>query len=200
MNSVWERMKETMKQDWEKLTGDNSVSKAVADTFTAKKSRTEKLEKKLHGQKQLIRTLEKEKDEVDVTLASRRRQLHLAREEGEDVLAGYAEKEIAAYEMRGERLAKMIKDAEEQQRELEDSFQELKHDLRDMELDQLEAERREEAAALRREMSAMKARPEEKPSEQVPEEKGDMNDMERQLILLEKRHAPKKDPADFLEK
>ncbi|WP_147803490.1 hypothetical protein [Alkalicoccus halolimnae] len=200
MNNVWERMKEIMKQDWEKLAGDRSLQKAAADNFSAKHTKTEKLEKKLQAQKQLLAAYEKERDEVDVTIAAKRRQLHLAREENEDVLAAYAEKEIAAYELRRDRLASVINEAEEQQRELEEAFQELKHQLRDMELDQLEARRKEDAAQLRREMSVMKAKPSEEKA--VPEEADEskMNDMERQLMLLEKRHTPKDNPADFLNK
>ncbi|SDN58528.1 hypothetical protein [Alkalicoccus daliensis] len=196
MSNVWERFTKTIREDMEKLSG-TSVKEAVKAQSNEQEKKAGKIDRQLREQKQLIRQFEKEKDEVDVMIASRKRQLHLAKEEGEEKLAEFAEKDLAAYEKQGERLERMIHAAKEQQMELEHMFQEMTHQLKERKLEQLEIQGKEKAASLRQEMRAMNAG-KEAPAAPEAESPGDMHDLERQLLLLEKRHAPKENPADYM--
>lgn len=203
MSNVWERMIATIKEDMEKLKSKEatSVKDAVRLHANDQEKKAVKLEKQLQEQKQLLRQFAQEKDEIDVRAASRRRQVHLAREEGEDALAAYAEKDLAAYEQQSSRLERMITSAREQQLELEQMFQEVQHQLKERKLDQMEMQGKEKAAHLRREMRSMQENEVEDAAEQKKkEEEANINDLERQLMLLEKRHGEKESPSDLLNK
>lgn len=202
MNNIWERIVATIKHDIASLSGKEvtSLKDAIGVQSSEQEKKAAKLEKQLQDQKQLIRQFEKEKDEVDVQAAARRRQLHLAQEEGEETLAAYAEKDLASYEEQSERLTKITQKAKEQLLELEQMFQEIQHQLKERRLDQMEMKGKEKAAYLRSEMRAMQTDEKEPAAEKEESEEEKMNSMERQLMLLEKRHAKKESPSDLNEK
>ncbi|NJP36744.1 hypothetical protein [Alkalicoccus luteus] len=195
MRNIWERMADTMKQDLAKLKG---TTEDITKRAGEKRRKADSLQKRIADQREEADRLRKRRDQALVQAADRRRQQKLAEEADEMELADFAKRDAEAYDQEAETLAAMTKDADARMLELEQMFQEVRHALTRQELEEQELKRREATAQLRSEMSGLK---EAEPTnvEQEPSSEDIRSSMERQLMLLEKRHGERKNPSDFLE-
>ncbi|MFC4737456.1 hypothetical protein ACFO4L_12710 [Bacillus daqingensis] len=196
MRNIWERMADTMKQDLAKLKG---TAAGVTKKTGEKLRKAEMLQKQIAAQRLEADELRTRRDQALVQAADRRRQQQLAEEAGEKALAAFAERDAEAFDQEAETLARMTDDADARIVELEQLFQEVRHALTRQELEEQELVRRETTAKLRREMSGLKETEPAHAEQEEPSADEVRSSMERQLMLLEKRHGERKNPSDYLE-
>ncbi|PRO64911.1 hypothetical protein [Alkalicoccus urumqiensis] len=184
MSNLWERMKQVMKEDWERV--QQKKEEVPFSEARPEQANLTSAEKQLREQKERVRMLRKKEDELDVQLAERTYEYQLAEEAEESDMMRYLERETEALRSQADKTKRVREEAEEQLKELDLLFQEMRHRQADQELELMELETKEKAADIRQQMKTWNRR-EETPVQEEPDMSSTAHMEERLRLLKQKK-------------
>ncbi|AQQ54389.1 PspA/IM30 family protein [Planococcus lenghuensis] len=148
MTTAWNRLKFALETDLDALISRKEQKNPLAllNRYVKEaEKQTEDTGKWLERQAQLNGKLEKELEEAAAMLEKRQRQQELAAAAGEEDLAQFAEREVAAYSQRTAVLKSSIADNRNEYEQMERKYEEMKHKVKDMKIRQLQLMGKENA-------------------------------------------------------
>ncbi|QKS71868.1 PspA/IM30 family protein [Paenalkalicoccus suaedae] len=195
MTSIFTRMKETIKKDWQGMQSEYQETnplKSLQHFLQSGEQEADKVKALIAKQYAIKEEFTEELQQADAMIQKRSEQLVVAEEAEDEELIAYAEKDLHAYQERAERLKHGEEEAIKQIRHLERKLEEMNHKLADMRIRQMELNSRENVsraesymrqATEQREASFL---PADQPSdtEQTPQLKLADQTFDQRILLL----------------